>query len=63
MKYDHILIRYGELALKGKNRVAFEKQLLANIRQVLKPIPGLKVKRTFGRIVVELFEVEPTSSC
>ncbi|MDQ0208128.1 tRNA uracil 4-sulfurtransferase ThiI [Alkalicoccobacillus murimartini] len=60
MKYDHILIRYGELALKGKNRVAFEKQLLANIRQVLKPIPGLKVKRTFGRIVVELYEVEPT---
>ncbi|MEK4565915.1 tRNA uracil 4-sulfurtransferase ThiI [Alkalihalobacillus sp. FSL R5-0424] len=59
MKYDHILIRYGELALKGKNRVAFEKQLLSNIRHVLKPIQGIKVKRTFGRIIVELNEAEP----
>lgn len=59
MKYDHILIRYGELALKGKNRVSFEKQLLANIRQVLKPIEGIKVRRTFGRIVLDLNEANP----
>ncbi|GIN06703.1 putative tRNA sulfurtransferase [Shouchella clausii] len=54
MKMDHILVRYGELALKGKNRGHFEKLLLANIRHVLKPFPKVQAKRTFGRIVVEL---------
>lgn len=60
MKYDHILIRYGELALKGKNRVSFEKQLLTNIRLVTKSIEGTKVKRTFGRIVLELNGADPS---
>ncbi|GGE23237.1 putative tRNA sulfurtransferase [Marinithermofilum abyssi] len=54
MKYDLILIRYGELALKGKNRSDFENRLLENIRQKLKPFAGVKVKKTFGRIFVEL---------
>jgi tRNA uracil 4-sulfurtransferase len=54
MKYDLILIRYGELALKGKNRSDFENRLLENIRQKLKPFAGVKVKKSFGRIFVEL---------
>ncbi|WP_078391952.1 tRNA uracil 4-sulfurtransferase ThiI [Shouchella patagoniensis] len=58
MKMDHILVRYGELALKGKNRSHFEKVLLANIRYVLKPFEGVKAKRTFGRIVVELHDTD-----
>ena len=32
-KYDHILIRYGELSLKGKNRNTFIKQLHENIKK------------------------------
>ncbi|WP_332689882.1 tRNA uracil 4-sulfurtransferase ThiI [Halalkalibacter lacteus] len=54
MKYDHILIRFGELALKGKNRSIFEKQLQQNIKMSLKLFPNLQIKRTYGRIVIEL---------
>ncbi|MFC0557949.1 tRNA uracil 4-sulfurtransferase ThiI [Halalkalibacter alkalisediminis] len=54
MIYDHILVRFGELALKGKNRSVFEKALLQNIKMSLKPIANLSIKRTFGRIMIEL---------
>ncbi|WP_227936585.1 tRNA uracil 4-sulfurtransferase ThiI [Alkalihalobacillus deserti] len=54
MIYDHILIRFGELALKGKNRSVFEKRLLENIKMSLKSVPNLQIKRTFGRIMIEL---------
>ncbi|WP_088103834.1 tRNA uracil 4-sulfurtransferase ThiI [Halalkalibacter urbisdiaboli] len=54
MKYNHILVRFGELALKGKNRSYFEKQLLQNMKMTLKGFPLLSYKRTYGRIVVEL---------
>ena len=32
-RYDHILIRYGELSLKGKNRNSFIKQLMVNVKK------------------------------
>jgi thiamine biosynthesis protein ThiI len=54
MGYDVILIRYGELALKGKNRSDFEARLLRNIRNKLKDFPDVKVKKTYGRMLVEL---------
>ncbi|MDN4594874.1 tRNA uracil 4-sulfurtransferase ThiI [Polycladomyces subterraneus] len=54
MGYDVILIRYGELALKGKNRSDFEDRLLRNIRNKLKDFPDVKVKKTYGRMLVEL---------
>ncbi|SFS80292.1 tRNA uracil 4-sulfurtransferase ThiI [Marininema halotolerans] len=58
---DLILVRYGELALKGKNRTDFENRLLENMRTKLHTYPGVKVKKTFGRIFVEPGEnpVEP----
>ncbi|GBF10982.1 MULTISPECIES: tRNA uracil 4-sulfurtransferase ThiI [Tepidibacillus] len=54
MHYDYILVRYGEIALKGKNRYRFEDRLVQNIRNVLKDLPQAKVTKTFGRIYVEL---------
>ncbi|MFD1427709.1 thiamine biosynthesis protein ThiI [Kroppenstedtia sanguinis] len=51
---DLILIRYGELALKGKNRNQFENRLLQNIREKLSSFSGVQVKKTFGRMFVEL---------
>ncbi|WP_010532380.1 tRNA uracil 4-sulfurtransferase ThiI [Lentibacillus jeotgali] len=54
MQYDHILIRYGEMALKGKNRKSFIVQLQNNLRQQLKDFPETKVKRTQGRMFVLL---------
>ncbi|MFA9457133.1 tRNA uracil 4-sulfurtransferase ThiI [Halalkalibacter sp. AB-rgal2] len=54
MIYNHILVRFGELALRGKNRSSFEKQLVQNIRSVMGTFEDVKVKRTFGRIIVHL---------
>lgn len=47
-----ILVRYGELALKGQNRSDFEKQLVNNIRVALESIAPAKVERHWGRILV-----------
>jgi tRNA uracil 4-sulfurtransferase len=54
MNYDHIVIRYAELALKGKNRSQFERRLQENIKMALKPFPNAKIERTFGRLFVKL---------
>lgn len=54
MDYDRILIRYAELALKGKNRSQFERKLQENINIALKPYPNVKLERTFGRMFVHL---------
>src|SRR5690625_1039408 len=44
MIYDHILIRYGELALKGKNRSFFIQLLKRNIKGKLKDFPNVKIR-------------------
>ncbi|NLI69761.1 MAG: tRNA 4-thiouridine(8) synthase ThiI [Firmicutes bacterium] len=49
------LLRYGELALKGKNRKAFEDLLIRNIRDALQGISA-EVRRTYGRLFVHLHE-------
>ena len=36
IQYDHIIVRYGELSTKGKNRKEFTKQLTSNIKKRLK---------------------------
>ncbi|HHT64710.1 MAG TPA: tRNA 4-thiouridine(8) synthase ThiI [Clostridiales bacterium] len=48
-----ILIRYGEIHLKGLNRPYFERALLRNIKKALKDIPNVKVIRAQGRFYVE----------
>ncbi|PSL43626.1 thiamine biosynthesis protein ThiI [Salsuginibacillus halophilus] len=59
MKYDHILVRYGELALKGKNRKEFEKKVQSNMRNVIQDHPTAKVRRTHGRMMVEVHDEDP----
>lgn len=54
MQYDNLLIKYGELALKGKNRYLFEEQLVRNLRQKLRPFPKAKVEKMYGRLTVLL---------
>ncbi|MFC4556709.1 tRNA uracil 4-sulfurtransferase ThiI [Virgibacillus kekensis] len=54
MQYDHILIRYGEMALKGKNRKKFINKLQSNLRKKLREFPDATVKRTQGRMFVLL---------
>ena len=52
--YDDILIRYGEMALKGKNRGMFDKQLVENLKRCLKEFPRAKVESAFGRMYISL---------
>ena len=50
--YDVLLIRFGEIALKGKNRSHFLNQLYSNIKRAIKPLGKHKVRKTHGRIYV-----------
>lgn len=43
MKYSEIMVRYGELSTKGKNRKTFIMQLAQNVRQALKEFPEIKI--------------------
>ncbi|HJV46472.1 MAG TPA: tRNA uracil 4-sulfurtransferase ThiI [Bacillota bacterium] len=52
--YDDILIRYGEMALKGKNRGMFEKQLVDNLKRNLREFPKAKVEKAYGRMYIAL---------
>lgn len=54
IEFDHILIRYGELSLKGKNMRHFLIHLQTHIQHKLKFFDGIKVKRTQGRMFVLL---------
>lgn len=57
MNQDHVLIHYGEIALKGGNRNYFEKQLIENIKSQLNnfcPSGFEYVKKTGGSILIKL---------
>lgn len=43
MEFERILIRYGELSTKGKNRKQFVARLAANVRRVVKDMPNITV--------------------
>ncbi|MEZ5989340.1 MAG: tRNA uracil 4-sulfurtransferase ThiI [Planctomycetota bacterium] len=49
---DHVVVRPGELALKGRNRKGFEDCLLRNLRAVLRPLGVERVERRWGRFYV-----------
>jgi len=48
--YTDILVHYGEIALKGKNRPMFVKRLVRNIRQSLRGLPVAEVRKLPGRL-------------
>lgn len=50
------LIKYGEIAIKGKNRYIFENRLLNTIQKNLKEIGSFHVKKEQGRLTVEPLE-------
>lgn len=53
--YDKILLRFGEVGLKGKNRSFFIRGLASNIRRSLKGLgPGYGVSTPYGRVFVDL---------
>ncbi|RXK18249.1 tRNA uracil 4-sulfurtransferase ThiI [Macrococcus sp. DPC7161] len=54
MKYDHLLVRYGELTLKTGNRNTFVNQLKSNLKYALIPLEGYKVLANRDRMYIEL---------
>jgi thiamine biosynthesis protein ThiI len=46
-----VLIRYGELFLKGDNRSFFEQRLINNARRALARFQGARIERTHGRLL------------
>jgi tRNA uracil 4-sulfurtransferase len=54
MIYDQILVRYGEISTKGRNRKAFTKKLRENILMVLKDFPAIKISATRDRLHIYL---------
>ena len=52
-----ILLRFGELYLKGNNRYIFESMLITNIKNKLEG-ESYKFEKTFGRYVIRDYENE-----
>ena len=49
---EMVLVRYGEISLKGGNRAQFESALVRNIRRAASAISAVEVERRQGRFVV-----------
>lgn len=56
--YNVLIVKYGEIGVKGKNRYIFENKLIKNIKNMLKPIGTFKVYKEYGRIYVDLEDYE-----
>ncbi|MEH7127463.1 tRNA uracil 4-sulfurtransferase ThiI [Neobacillus drentensis] len=54
MKYERILIRYGEISTKGRNRNQFVEKLRKSVRIALAPFPNIKVEANRDRMYVLL---------
>lgn len=52
--YNHILVRFGELSTKGKNKKDFIKRLLHNIKNAMRDYPRLSYERTHDRLYILL---------
>lgn len=56
MKPDVVIVRLGELTLKGRNRHRFEKRVLQQLEPLKLQHPGVRFTLEFGRIHIELNE-------
>ena len=56
MKYDHILVRFGELTTKGKNRKNFIGKLVQNVKKQLADFSTLEYQRTYDRLYIILHD-------
>lgn len=53
-----LLVKYGEIALKGKNRFKFEDKLIHNLKEILKNTKFGKIKKIYGRLLIELEDID-----
>ena len=61
--YNSIIVIYGEIGIKGKNRYIFENKLIKNIKNMLKPIDKFNVYKEYGRVYVDLGDYEYDEVC
>lgn len=54
MLYDQIVLRYGDLTVKGRNRNRFEKRMLEQVKQALSQYAEITYFKSFGRLYVKL---------
>lgn len=59
MEYKYIMIRYGEIGTKGKNKKQFISCLYNNIKNALKQIKQVRVYNKYDRLYVALNGMEP----
>ena len=52
--YTTLMIRFGELNTKGKNKIMFINTLLRNVKHALKDFTKLEISKTHDRIYIEL---------
>ena len=57
--YDHLIVRYGELTTKGKNRKEFMKKLTSNIRHRLKEHSNLTYNMLHDGLFIKLNGEDP----
>ncbi|WP_119318938.1 tRNA uracil 4-sulfurtransferase ThiI [Companilactobacillus formosensis] len=58
MEYTEIMVRYGELSTKGKNRKSFIDRLHGNVAKVLKDYPDLRMQPHRDRLHIKLNGVD-----
>ena len=63
MQYSEMMIRYGELSTKGKNRMRFINKLKRNIEDVLSIYPDVKVvaERDRGHVYLNGTDYQPVA--
>lgn len=57
--YEYLLVRYGELSLKGKNRKNFIQKLKDNTKKALAAFPNVKIDAGFDRMYIYLHGENP----
>lgn len=57
--YPHLIVHYGELALKGKNRHRFESQLIRHLRAMARTIGPCEIRNLFGRVCMSFADPVP----
>lgn len=61
MEYSEIMVRYGELSTKGKNKKDFIRQLGHNVKNALSQFEGLEVHAQHDRLHVTLNGADSTA--
>ena len=54
IKYDYIMVRFGELSTKGKNKKQFIHLLFNNIKHAVKDFPSLELEERYDHIYLKL---------